>query len=212
MKIIVFGATGGIGKLLLPLLSTGDHQVTRFSRNLESLHPNNHIQNKHGNVTNYLDVKEGIQNHDLVICLLGAPLQDKSLIRTIGTNNIVKAMKETGVKRILCLSSFGVGSSFPFLPFLYRWVLGPILLRNLFKDHLGQEKLITESGLDFTIIRPGNFFDGPLTNQYLHGRTEDIPKYKLAYKISKADLVDFILKQINSNQYNREVTWISNER
>ncbi|TGM58255.1 NAD(P)H-binding protein [Leptospira vanthielii] len=115
MKIIVFGATGGIGKLLLPLLSTGDHQVTRFSR-------------------------------------------------------------------------------------------------NRFKDHLGQEKLITESGLDFTIIRPGNFFDGPLTNQYLHGRTEDIPKYKLAYKISKADLVDFILKQINSNQYNREVTWISNAK
>lgn len=56
-------------------------------------------------------VTQAVKGHDAVVCLLGAPLRDRSLIRTKGTRVIVDAMKHVGVRRIVCLSAFGVGNT-----------------------------------------------------------------------------------------------------
>lgn len=73
------------------------------------------------------------------------------------------------------------------------------LLRNVFTDHQRQESEVKHSSLDWTIVRPGAFVEGPQTGQYRHGFPSTDKTTKL--KISRADVADFILKQVSSDAY-----------
>jgi len=72
-----------------------------------------------GDILNYSNVLNAIGSKDVVLCALGASPKDKSKLRTKGTANIIKAMKEKGAKRLLCVSALGVGDSKSILPWYY---------------------------------------------------------------------------------------------
>ena len=80
-------------------------------------------------------------------------------------------------------------------------------LKNVFIDHELQEKYVKESGLDWTIVRPGAFTDGAKTSNYFHGFAASDKTLKL--KISRADVADFILKQIQTNRYLHQTPGLS---
>ena len=79
-------------------------------------------------------------------------------------------------------------------------------LKQVFLDHELQEKYVIESGLDWTIARPGAFTDGGRTGSYLHGFG---PNEKTKLKISRKDVADFIVKEISANQYLHQNTSLS---
>lgn len=124
-----------------------------------------------------------------------------------GTRNILHAMEKVGVKRFVCESSLGIGDSKGQLGPLYNYVLIPLLLRNIFADKEVQEKLIRESPLNWVIVRPARLTNGPHTGEYRSGFAAGAKSIQA--KISRADVADFMLRQLTSNDYLRKTPGIS---
>lgn len=208
MKIIVFGASGSVGKEIVKQGLDRDHEITAFVRNPEQLaweeHPN--LQVCKGNVLNVQDVEQALMGQDAVLCALGDGNVGK--IRGIGTSNIINGMNQTGIQRLICQSTMGAGDSYNNLNFLWKYLMFGFLLKRVLPDHNAQEKYIRESGLDYTIIRPSALKDGPVTNDY-HAIL-DRASQKLSLKINRADVADFMLKQLFDPTFINSAVQITN--
>jgi putative NADH-flavin reductase len=90
---------------------------------------------------------------------------------------------------------------------MWKIIFG-VFLRKAFKDHEMQEKHVTGSTLDYTIVRPSAFTDGEVTGAYKVGF--DSKAKGLSLKIARADVADFILKQVTANRYLNRAVSISN--
>lgn len=206
-KIVIFGATGGTGQQLVKQALEQDDYVTAFVRNPDKLnYSHKNLTVLKGDVLNVEDVNNAIQNQDVVMCSLGMPAFDKSSLRTDGTKNIIRAMKNHGVDRLICQSSLGFGDSKDVLPWHMKYIIVPLILKNAFKDHECQEAIIAESNLNWTIVRPGNMTNGKKTSRYKFGFNA-LDKIKL--KISRADVADFMLRQINNTLHLHQKVGIS---
>lgn len=207
MKIIVFGATGTLGRVIVEQALEDDHLVTAFTRSGRfeySRHANLSIVQ--GDVYSPPSVANAIEGHEGVICALGAGR--KGGVRAVGTNHILAGMKIHNVKRFICLSSLGVGDSAPSLNFFWKNIMFGLLLRPAFSDHIEQEKLIHSSDRDWTIVRPAAFTDGPKTGSYQHGFSSQEPQ-KLSLKVSRADVAEFMVSQLGHDQYMRQTPAVS---
>lgn len=207
MKLIIYGATGSIGKqLVLQALSLG-HSVTAFVRNKANLkeitHANLHVFE--GDVLNSDAVEKAMVGHDAVLCALGAGRKGK--VRAEGTRNITKAMETLGIKRFICQTTLGVGDSRANLNFFWKYIMFGWFLKEAYKDHQLQEKYIKDSTLDWTIVRPAAFTDGKATGNYRHGFSASDTTLKL--KISRADVAMFMLTQLSTNEYVRKTPGLS---
>ena len=116
-------------------------------------------------------------------------------------------MQTHSVRRLICLSSLGVGDSRGNLNFLWKYVMFGILLRRAYADHVAQEQTVRESGLDWTVVRPGAFVDGGVTGSFRHGFPKDTKGLKL--KVSRADVAGFMLEQLASDAYLRRLPGLS---
>ena len=201
MKLVIFGATGHVGQHLVAQALEQGHQVIAFTRSPEKLtQTHRNLRISQGDVLNETQVAGAITGNDAVLVALGMPLGNKEQLRAKGTAIIVKAMQQNGVKRLICLSGMGANDSHAMLPALYRYLLVPLLMRPLYRDHELQENIVTASGLDWTLARPAAFgTKGDHTGEYWHGF--DPRDRKLKVKISTADVADFMLRQIDNDTY-----------
>ncbi|WP_062269139.1 NAD(P)-dependent oxidoreductase [Endozoicomonas arenosclerae] len=200
MKLVIFGATGRTGIQLVKQALDQGHEVTALTRSssrLEITHAR--LAKVEGDVLDVDDVEAVIAGQDAVLCALGAPPKDQSMLRKRGTDNIIKAMKQSGVNRLICLSSLGFGETRDILPFFLKYFIFPVILKHATRDHAEQETLIKESALEWTIVRPGNLVEGNKTGHYKHGFSNN--EKPLALKISRADVADFMLKQLKDLSY-----------
>ena len=197
MKVIIFGATGSVGKELVKQALDKGNTVTAFVRTpskLKLTHPNlNLVQ---GDVMNYAAVEKAVREQDAVLCALGAGR--KGVIRSEGSKHIIQAMEKANVKRFICQTTLGVGDSKETLTSFWKYIMFGLLLRAAFADHVLQEAYIKQSKLDWTIVRPGAFTDGERTGTYQH--FEGTIK-GLELKISRVDVADFMLKQLDDDSY-----------
>lgn len=198
MKIIVFGSTGTIGKYLIKQGLQEGHQVTAFARQPEKLDPAHaQLHKVQGDVLDLASVERAIIDHDAVIIVLGAGARGK--VRATGTLNIIQAMHQHKIKRLICQSTLGAGDSRAQLTFFWKYIMFGGLLRKAYADHQLQEQYVRASGLDWTIVRPGAFTDGKNTGHYRHGFAATDRNTLL--KISRADVADFLLKQLADLSY-----------
>jgi len=206
MKLVIFGSTGSIGHQLVVQALEQEHTVTAFARNpakIEIEHAN--LTAVQGDVLDSASVEKAMDGQDAVLCSLGAG--GKGAIRSEGTRNIVRAMHKAGVSRFICLSTLGVGDSRANLNFFWRHIMFGLLLRRAYADHISQEDYVKESRLDWTIVRPGAFTDGNRTGVYRHGFPSTDKTIK--GKISRADVADFMLKQLTDRTYLHETPGLS---
>lgn len=208
MKIIIFGSTGGTGRELVRQAVDLGHDVTAFAREpakLDDIAPAN-LQKIQGDVLDQDAVVSGIQGKDAVLCAIGAGAGRTSL-REDGTRNIVCGMEEAGVRRLICQSTMGIGESRANLGLLTRYLIVPVFLRHAFADHERQEAVIKDSSLDWIIVHPPHLNDGPRTGRYRHGfPTTD---KSIQGKVSRADVADFMLKQLTDDTYLRQTPGVS---
>lgn len=198
MKIAIFGSTGSIGRQIVKQALNQGHIVTAFARNPAKLNfQNSNLEIIQGDVMNTGSVEKAVKEHDAVLCAIGAGRKGK--IRSEGTRNIIQAMEKTGVRRFVCESSLGVGDSRGNLNFFWKYIMFGLLLREAYADHEAQEDHIKQSRLDWIIVRPAAFTDGEQTGRYNHGFSAAENGLKL--KISRADVADFMLKQLTDNTY-----------
>jgi putative NADH-flavin reductase len=207
-SIAIFGSTGPTGRHLIDQALGQGLKVTAFARTpakIDTTHDNLTIA--HGDACDPFAVAEAVRGQDAVLCAIGAPGRDTSRIRARATHVIIDAMTQTHVRRLVCLSSFGVGDSKAALPFSLRYLIIPLLLRGAFADHEEQEALVRASDLDWTLIRPPHLNDGPRTGTYTHGFTT---QHGLKLRIARADVADFMLRQLGDDRYLNQAAAISN--
>ena len=206
LKLIVFGSTGSIGRELVNQALEQKRSVTAFARNPQKLEAaSSDLQAFQGDVLDYEAVRKAVEGHDVVLVTLGAGR--KGGVRAEGTQNIIRAMEATGVRRLIVQSTLGVGSSNGNLNFFWKRIMFGAFLKEAFADHVQQEAYVKESDLDWTIVRPGAFTDGPHTGQYRHGFSG--ADRSVTLKISRADVADFLLNQVESDTYSRKAVGLS---
>ncbi|MDA0267359.1 MAG: SDR family oxidoreductase [Cyanobacteria bacterium] len=196
MKLVIFGATGTIGRQVVEQALEQGHIVTAFARNpakLDLQHPQ--LTRCPGDVMDLPAVEQAVRDQDAVVCVLGSGKKLTGTVRSAGTRQIIQAMENIGVRRLICQSTLGAGESWGNLDFYWKYIMFGFILRQVFADHERQECIVKESGLDWTIVRPGAFIDGPRTGQYRYSFPATDQTIQL--KISRADVADFILKQLS---------------
>ncbi len=201
MNILIIGATGGTGRELTGQALDQGHHVTAFVRNPEK------IRLKHerlvvvkGDVLNYETVELAVKGKDAVLCALGHKRWFiPSKILSQGVENIIRAMEKHGVRKLVCETSLGVGDSVGRLGLYYSLFVIPIIVFFYFRDKGRQERLIRKSDLDWIIVRPGQLTNGKKRGTYRHG--EKIGSFITTVRISRADVADFMLKQLTDDTY-----------
>ena len=208
MKLLVLGATGGTGRELLRQALDQGHDVVAFARNLDKIGDIGHanLQKVRGDVMDPTVVESAVAGSDAVLCTIGAGA-NRTTLREDGTRNIVEAMEKTGVQRLICLSSLGVGDSRGNLPFFTKYIIVSVFLRHAFADHERQEAIVRRSALDWTIVRPPHLTDGPQTGTYRHGFPTTDTGIKA--RISRADVADFMMKQLTNITYLHQTPGVS---
>ena len=203
MKLLIFGATGRTGRALVAQALEQGHTVTAFARNpvaITTKHRNLAIVQ--GDILDYASIERTVERQDAILSALGTKVLRKNTIISDGTRNIITAMEKSGVKRFVFESSLSIGNSKPQqkqLGLFYNIIVIPLLLRNMFQDKEVQERYIMQSTLDWVIVRPAVLTNGLRTGVYRSGfSATDTP---IKAKISRADVADFMLKQLTDDTY-----------
>ena len=198
LKIAVFGATGGTGKEVLSQALSKGHEISALVRDpyrLSQTTPEK-VQIVVGDVLNSEVVIETIQDADAVIVTLGHRADSPENTVSEGTRNIIRAMEENNLKRLVVVTSLGVGDSKNQVPFAFKIIL-KTALRKVMADKENQEKAVKESSLDWVIVRPGGLTDDPARGEYTFGTEDSI----MAGSIPRADLAEFVIKQVIEDQF-----------
>jgi len=120
---------------------------------------------------------------------------------TQGTKNILRAMESHGVRRLVCVTSLGIGDSAGRLGLLYTLFVIPAILPFYFWDKARQEQIIASSNLDWVLVRPGVLTNGAKRGRVRHGMRTG--SYLWSVLVSRADVAEFMLDQLESNTYLR---------
>ncbi len=195
-KVLVFGASGGTGKLVVQQALEAGHHVTIVLRNPDAFtlqHP--HLEIIKGNVFQQHSFEKAIKGKDVVISCLGIQKREPTTVYSEGVGNIMKAMQQENVNRIICLSAGAVivppNSSFT-MKFITKNILQR-LFRYSYADMLLMEKIISASNLNWTIIRPPWLRNSKYTGKY---RTSINGHLNRPSKISRADLAHYIVNHL----------------
>jgi uncharacterized protein YbjT (DUF2867 family) len=212
MRVAIFGPTGGTGRRLVERAIAEGHDVTAFARNPSKITARHErLRVVLGDAFDPASVREAVAGSEAVICVLGSrapsnPLHprrpgDPNGVVSAGTQNIIAAMKEQGLRRLVCQTAWGVGESKqdPDLAgAFFMKVLVPPLLRDEYADKEAQEELVFESDLEWVIVRPMILTNGPWTNDY---RADVDLKPGWRPYISRADVADFLMRQLTDDTF-----------
>ncbi|MBX2991270.1 MAG: SDR family oxidoreductase [Bacteroidetes bacterium] len=210
MNLLIVGATGGTGRELVKQALAQGHKVTAFVRNPADLKiTHNNLTIAEGDVLDYVSVEKAVRGNDAVLSALG---HKRWFVRTTilseGTKNIITAMEKHGVKRFVCETTLGIGDTRGKLGLYYTLFVIPVIVFFYFRDKETQERYIKESTLDWIIVRPGQLTNVKKLGKYRHGM--NIGSWFRTVSISRADVADFMLKQVTDNTYLRKTPAVAN--
>jgi putative NADH-flavin reductase len=196
--VLIIGASKGIGLETVRSALEAGHQVRALARsaaNISLAQPQ--LQKVSGDALVRLDVEAALQGVDVVIQTLGvsfAELFGPVHLFSAATRVLVAAMAAQSVKRLICVTGFGAGDSRANISVLQRVPFHAVFGRA-YADKSIQERLITDSSLDWTIVRPGVLTGGARTGRY---KILDQPSQWRNGIIARADVADFLVQQIDN--------------
>ncbi len=193
--LAILGATRGVGLSLAELALAQGHRVRVLVRDASRLTlRHDRLEVVVGDATSAEDVARVAMGCDAVCCAVGAPALSKSKVRSRSAEALKGGMAAAGVKRLVCLTIFGIGDSEPGLTFVLRYLIFPLYLRRPAAEHRLQEEILRGSELDTTFVRPPTLTDGARTGDY----RSDFPATErdIALKVSRADVAELMLRSV----------------
>ena len=198
MNLVIFGASGGTGRHLVDQALAAGHHVTVFVRSETAIaEPHERLRIVQGDVRQANQVAAVIGGQDAVLSALGPHERGPVDLCTAAMSTILAAMEGLGVRRLVALSAYGARESHD--GGLYNFMLWRMQKEKML-DKEGIEKLIAHSAVDWTMVRPPALTNGPRTSRYHSGIGL---RMRLTSRISRADVADFMLRQVAGTAYLR---------
>jgi putative NADH-flavin reductase len=209
MRLLVLGATGGTGLEVLRQALAQGHEITAFVRDPARLQlADARLRVVPGALpADAVPLEAALTGRDAVICSLGVRNAFKSGGLIEGAMRVlVPAMERAGVRRLLLVSANGVGETRARSPLLPR-ILYRLLLGDIFADKAAGEAIVRSSNLEWTIAYPVLLTDGPRTGKYRAGAALELRGMP---KVSRADVADFLLRELAARAFVRKGVVLSN--
>jgi uncharacterized protein YbjT (DUF2867 family) len=208
MKILVLGATGATGRLIVNKALAEGHEVVALVRSKAKAEDLTGAELVEGDARDAAALTSAIAGCDAVVSSLGtamSPFREVTMLST-ATRALVGVMEKQNVRRLVCITGLGAGDSRGHGGFFFDRLLLPLMLRKVYEDKDRQEDAIRGSTLDWTIVRPTVLNDKParggvkaLTDlSGVHGGT-----------IARADVADFVVQQLTADTWLRKAPLIS---
>jgi putative NADH-flavin reductase len=207
MKVLILGATGGIGVELVRQCVECGHAVTTFVRAPDRLRPfTDRISVATGDLLDAADLARVMRGHDVVLSAFGprVPIakNDAHLLRDYAAA-LTNAMRETGVPRGLVVSTAFLFKD-ALLPPAY--LFGRLFFSGVVADATDMESILHKSGLDILIVRPPQLTDKPHTGKF-RVRLGHLPAF--GFSIPRADVADFMIQTAENGRFRSGVVGVS---
>ena len=214
MKILVLGATGRTGRLILEKAVNDNHEVTAIVRDPSKI---NRTGSKiiQGTPYDADTVSAAMDNCEALICTLNvsrvsdnpwARLSAPKDMISRSIQNSLEAMTVHGTKRIISLSTLGAGDSWNKMPFILKFFVTVSNLRIAFRDHTRQEELIARSDRDWTVIRLPMLTDEKGEFETLVNNNDGV---RLNKEINRESVARFVLSALREEKYYKKIIGIS---
>lgn len=198
MKVTILGASGGVGQQLMQQALTHGHSVTAVVRESSHLQPTQSVRVLRGDLTSEAFLREAVRGQDAVLSALGCRLKGLGFWNTPevpdflprNAKALAAAMKAENIRRLVAVSSGGVGDSANAVPAFFRFFVKVTAMRVVFDELNAMEQVFLASGLSVCLVRPPGLTDGPLT-----GKAVGVPGFQGRATISRADVADFMLRE-----------------
>ena len=208
-KILVLGATGGTGRLIVSQALARGYDVSALVRSPDKGSDLKGAKVIVGDARDETALREALKGRDAVVSALGtpaSPFREVTLLST-ATRALVSAMKIEQVSRLVCITGIGAGDSAGHGGFLFDNLIFPLLLRKVYADKNRQETIVRDSGLDWVLVRPSVLNNKPSRDTIraltdlsdFHGGT-----------ISREDVARFVLDQLRADAWLHRsalITW-----
>lgn len=203
MKIVVFGATGRVGRRLVSGGVARGHSMTAATR-----HPER-VQVRQGaprvvacDVLDPEQVAAATAGQDAAVVCVGARFAwFPGTVHSQGVANVITGMRRHAVRRLVCLSAAGThDDGDPNLPPFFTRVMRPLLLGRVWPELRDMEAQVAASGLDWTIVHLAHLTNGPALGSYRAAEGDSLPG---GLSVSRADVADFVLKELARDEWVR---------
>lgn len=199
MKLVILGATGGIGRPLVSAALEQGHQVNVFVRSPEKVvQKSPRLNIIGGDLYNVQQMTDAIRNSDAVLSAFGPTTFRKTNLRRDFGRVLVKALRAANVSRVIHVSAALLFKDAGFLISL----LSNTLFRNVVQDGINVEAELTQRDLAWTILRPPRLLNCKPTGRF---RVEAGHLPKGGFLISRADVANFMLQEANTPRYIHQV-------
>lgn len=200
MKILVLGATGATGQLIVgDATARGHYAVALVRTKAHADLPGAEVIE--GDVRDEATLARALNGCDAVISALGTGMGVREVdLLTVATRALVAAMTRAGVRRLICISALGVGDSRGHGGFVFDRLFQPMLLGPAYRDKDRQEAAIRASSLDWVVVRPAMLTDAPPRGRVR--ATTDLAGVH-GGKIARADVAQFVVEQLTSDTWLR---------
>jgi putative NADH-flavin reductase len=194
MNITIIGASAGIGLETVKRGLNRNHSITTLSRSEIEIEEKKSVKMILGDATNKVDLLNAVQNADALIITLGT---GKNMKATTLFSDFAKLIVEIHEENkidipFIFVTGFGTGESKNYVSWLVRLFL-KYFLKDVYADKAKMEEIITNSTMNWTVVRPGRLLDKELTEKY---RIENkLVKGINIGGINRADVADFLIKQ-----------------
>lgn len=207
MKILVLGAAGGVGRLVVKQAVAHGHEVTAFVRDSGNAALEGATMIR-GDVLDIQALSNALPGQDAVVYAIGVKSTGRTTLFSQSTRLLLGAMEQQQVKRLVCITGVGAGETKGHGGFLYDHFIFPLFTRNRYADKELQEQLIRQSNLDWTIVRPAPFSEGKPNAAFQV--LSEVGKVVLR-KVSRAEVASFVLGELENRQYLQKTLFIGHK-
>ncbi|MBL3596337.1 SDR family oxidoreductase [Rhodovulum sulfidophilum] len=206
MKLLVIGASKGIGLETVRYALGRGHDIRAFAPSAQSIEIDDpKLEKLTGDARNAAEVKAAVEGVDAVIVALGLPktlpaMMRKTTLFSDTTRVLLSAMTAAGVRRLLAVTGFGAGESKAKMSTVEKLGFKAVLARA-YADKTAQERLIRDSGLDWTIVRPGILTSTAPSHDY---EVHVEPETWHNGLISRGDVAHFLVHAAEDGSYLRD--------
>ncbi len=202
MRVLIFGANGGIGKWAVKHAKERGYEVTAYVRNASRI-VDREVRVVEGDISDAAAVESALEGQDAVIWCVGIPLKRRytGMASFEGHKVLLKAMGKAGVKRLIDWGTPSVhfeGDAKSFIT-VVPGIMAGIALTDAKAEMVAIGDLLKESDLDWTMVRFMAPKDTPGTGKVKAGFGD----VKMSFAISREDIGAFMVDQIESRAYVR---------